>query len=508
MSTALAELRKFDPQVIVFWPQGISLSQYRIWEPYIRNSRHRIAVIAKTHEGKPRPNAPNVFFEDEDEISLEQINALSSFRTALYPTIRTRTATLVKAFPSKFHVFIGHGDSDKDSSSRSTAGQFDYIFVADEDARLRYRSQRFPRRMFHEIGAPFYDGIEQGKTGKTPSRVVYAPTWEGYGDSNNYTSLPAVAHTLKNGAEAFADLTVSFMCHPGAGGRLPEVKSSISVVKKSFSAVRNSSKVAVFNKSDAMLTDVSGVMTEYLATRKPIVVTDIGTDAFTTALARSKFSDYVALWSPEKETLAEAIDRAMSDPIKSAREAAADRKFGARSHLEMRGNDSTSRLTTWRTGVDGRQPLRSICAAESSSSSTSELADSCVASPAGCVERSLPRAKRTAVQFVLCRLSDRSDDDSVHVDVPRQFECVHDDLGHVVRSQRVFDPLIQRVDSCLVATETTQSEFLGFDLPGRDVDDANRLASQFQPQHVHQRLCAVLRHVVPAAGFIRHERGR
>ena len=328
MSTALNELRKFDPQAIVFWPQDISLSQYRIWEPYIRNSRHRIAVVAKNHARKARPKAANVFFEDEDSISLEDIDSLKSFRTALYPTIRPRTVKLVEAFPSKFHVFIGHGDSDKDSSSRSTAGKFDYIFVADEGARLRYRKQRFPRRMFHEIGAPFYNGIEQGEVGKSPSRVVYAPTWEGYGESNNYTSIPVIADVLSTSSSALSGLSFSFLCHPGAGGRLPEVKSAIAAIKKSFPVSKNASKVAVFNNSDAMLTDVSGVMTEYLATRKPIIVTDIGTDSFRAALARSQFAEYVVVWSPAQETLIAAIERAMSEPIKSAREDAANRKFG------------------------------------------------------------------------------------------------------------------------------------------------------------------------------------
>ena len=328
MSTALAELRKFDPQAIVFWPEEILLNQYQIWEPYIRNSRHRIAVIAKNHEGKVRPKAPNVFFEDEDGITLEEINALKSFRIALYPSRRPRVAKLFKAFPGKFHVFIGHGDSDKESSSRSKAGQFDYIFVADEDARLRYRHQRFPRRMFHEIGAPFYDGIQQAKTDAKASRVVYAPTWEGHGNGNNYTSLPTISEIVTSHPRAFDGLTVSFMCHPGAGDRLPEVKSAVAVLERRFTALKDTSKTSVFNSSDAMLTDISGVMTEYLATRKPIVVTDIGTEAFRSALARSALTEYVALWSPGAESLSDAIGRAMVDPIKSAREAAATRKFG------------------------------------------------------------------------------------------------------------------------------------------------------------------------------------
>lgn len=328
MSTALTRLRKFDPQVIVFWPQGISLSQYQIWEPYIRNSRHRIAVVARNHEGKVRPEASNVFFEDEDGITLEDINALKSFRTALYPTLRPRVATLIKAFPGMFHVFIGHGDSDKESSSRSTAGQFDYIFVADADARLRYCHQRFSQRMFYEIGAPFYEGIKQAKSDAKASRVVYAPTWEGYSDGNNYTSLPTISEIATNQPRVFGGLAMSFMCHPGAGVRLPEVKSAVAVLERRFTASKNSSKTSVFNSSDAMLTDISGVMTEYLATRKPIVVTDIGTEAFRSALARSTLTEYVALWSPGAESLSDAIARAMTDPIKSAREAAATRKFG------------------------------------------------------------------------------------------------------------------------------------------------------------------------------------
>ena len=325
VSDAFNRLAALAPEVIVVWPETIAYSQLQIWESYFDHSTATIAIIARNHAGKPRlKSSVPTFFEDEDGFGITDLAGLTSIKVVLYPTVRVRFRKFVNALADRVHVFIGHGDSDKASSSRSSARIFDAIFVADQAAQDRYPTNRMRSVEFLQIGAPMIDGLQAAVESGTPRKILYAPTWEGYSDENNYSSLAAIAahvESLCDGRE------VRVMPHPGTGKRLSSSKDALAAIARRCGDNGDMTKVDLFNWSDAMVTDVSGVMSEYLATRKPIVLVNPGTEAFGKAAATSSMRGAVEVWNPVSDEFESALSTASSPELTAARNKAADMKY-------------------------------------------------------------------------------------------------------------------------------------------------------------------------------------
>jgi hypothetical protein len=324
MSEALTRLAVMRPEVLVVWPETFVSSQFAIWESYFRYSSHRIAVLARTFDGETRPDSDiPMFFEDDDHLSLAEVARISSIRVVLYPTVRLRFRKHINAFANRRNIFIGHGDSDKASSARSRNRIFDRIFVADEAARQRY-SQSLPDALFVSVGAPFLDGVVADDSVRPIRKVVYAPTWEGHEPDNNYSSVTVVAENL----EALAGPDVRVLMHPGVGNNSQRVASAAATILDRFPTANRAAKAEEFNDSDAIVTDISGVLMEYLATRKPIVIVGPRTALFDETLAKSQLRNFVAEWDPTRESVTAALERAQSPELRAARIAAAESKFG------------------------------------------------------------------------------------------------------------------------------------------------------------------------------------
>lgn len=323
MNQALTELRALRPDVLVVWPEKFVPSQLAIWEDYFLHSTLNYAIVARGFEGRERPVTRIPFFsEDDDEISLTDVSAIESIRVVLYPTVRMRFRKHINAFGDRQNVFIGHGDSDKASSSRSRNKIFDRIFVADPEARERY-GKAIPDTRFALVGAPFIDGVVADTTTSAIDSVLYAPTWEGHDPDNNFTSIVSIAANVER-----CDVrSVRFLPHPGAGIHSAVVRAARDALSSRFALADRENKAAEFNLADALVTDFSGVLTEFLATRKPIVLVDPGTDNFRRALSRSGVRSYAAIWNPRTEPLSRALQRSIDTKLNAARAAAAESKF-------------------------------------------------------------------------------------------------------------------------------------------------------------------------------------
>jgi hypothetical protein len=330
MSEALTRLAEMRPEVLVVWPETFVPTQFDIWESYFRHSSHRIAVLSRTFEGKTRPDSDiPMFFEDDDHLSLAEVARISSIRVVLYPTVRLRFRKHINAFAGRRNVFVGHGDSDKASSARSRNRIFDSIFVADEAARQRY-GHALPDALFVSVGAPFLDGVVADDSVQPIRKVLYAPTWEGHEPDNNYSSVTVVAENL----DSLAGPDVRVLMHPGVGSKSQVFAAAAAKILARFPAANRGTKVDEFNDSDAIVTDISGVLTEYLATRKPIVIVDPGTHIFNETFQKSATGEFAVKWDPETIPLAAALEQSQTPGLRKARIAAADRKFqGAESSV-------------------------------------------------------------------------------------------------------------------------------------------------------------------------------
>jgi hypothetical protein len=127
-------------------------------------------------------------------------------------------------------VFVGHGDSDKPDSVNPFARVYEQIWVAGPLGRRRYAEAAVgvqPKALV-AIGRPQIDDTPAGPPVPT---VLYAPTWEGWGDDPHHSSLPHVGPDLVRALLARGDLRVLYRPHPLTGRRDPRLRRADAEVR-------------------------------------------------------------------------------------------------------------------------------------------------------------------------------------------------------------------------------------------------------------------------------------
>jgi len=120
-------------------------------------------------------------------------------------------------------VFVGHGDSDKPDSMNPFARVYDEVWVAGPVGKQRYVDADVgvhPGAIV-AVGRPQLPATWPAPP--APVTILYAPTWEGWGDDDHHTSLPHVGPRLVR-ALLDAGLRVLYRPHPLTGVRNPAVR--------------------------------------------------------------------------------------------------------------------------------------------------------------------------------------------------------------------------------------------------------------------------------------------
>jgi hypothetical protein len=172
-------------------------------------------------------------------------------------------------------VFVGHGDSDKPDSSNPYARLYDEIWVAGPLGRRRYAEAAVGVRdeVVHEVGRPQF--VPPADPPSQPAVVVYAPTWEGWGDDPHHSSLPHVGVALVEALLAAPGIEVRYRPHPLTGQRDPEVRrASQAIIAKIGRVPRGESLATTLDAASALVADVSSVVSEYLGYDRPYAIAD------------------------------------------------------------------------------------------------------------------------------------------------------------------------------------------------------------------------------------------
>jgi hypothetical protein len=187
------------------------------------------------------------------------------------------------------HVFLNHGDSDKVSSANPVVKVYDRLFVAGPLAIDRYRDAGIdlPADRYEVVGRPQLDAVLDGRRriGDGPTTLLYAPTWEGYFEAADYSSLERsgeqlIRHVLAN----HPDLRIVFKPHPASGTVRPGAGAAVQRITAMLRDAGGPHIIAAdqpaidllawFDRSDVLLSDISAVVTDFLATDKPYLVTN------------------------------------------------------------------------------------------------------------------------------------------------------------------------------------------------------------------------------------------
>ena len=209
-------------------------------------------------------------------------------RVTLYVGTAGRNIHFLR-YARPLHVFLNHGDSDKVSSANPVVKVYDRLFVAGPLAIDRYRDAGIDlgEDRYEVVGRPQLDGVLDGRrrVGEGPPTLLYAPTWEGYFDAADYSSLERqgvalITHLL----ERHPGVRIVFKPHPASGTVRPQALAAVERITALLRAAGAPHVVAAdqpeldllawFDRSDVLLSDISAVVTDFLATDKPYLVTN------------------------------------------------------------------------------------------------------------------------------------------------------------------------------------------------------------------------------------------
>ncbi len=190
------------------------------------------------------------------------------------------------------HVHINHGESDKQSMVSNNAKAYDRVFVAGEAAVQRHRAalMELDESRLVRVGRPQLDLRPTPLLPPSERRtVLYAPTWEGDADYNDYTSVDVFGPQIAAALLEVPDVRVVYKPHPKVTTSMtPAIRANhqriMALVEDAaarepeagHAAIARGDILAVFEGCDAMVTDVSSVGLDwlYLQTDKPILITD------------------------------------------------------------------------------------------------------------------------------------------------------------------------------------------------------------------------------------------
>jgi hypothetical protein len=195
------------------------------------------------------------------------------------------------------HAHINHGESDKQSMASNNAKAYDRVFVAGEAAVRRHAAGllEFDTSRLVRIGRPQLDlrpaSLLVPSTRRT---VLYAPTWEGDAEYNDYTSVDTIGTEIVRAILGVPDVRLVYKPHPKVTTSLtPAVRDAhhaiLTLVAEAarrepdagHEAITVGDILAIMPDCDAMVTDVSSVGLDwlYLRNEKPLFVTDRHHDA-------------------------------------------------------------------------------------------------------------------------------------------------------------------------------------------------------------------------------------
>jgi len=225
LRTVNAQVRQDHPEVMLYFSgQPDSVYQANMWLPTLARVNRPAIIVMRERWTVPmlgRTSLPVVCLED----MLDLLNfPLPSVRVALFPANTAKNLHQLR-IPGVGQVFINHGDSDKDASVNPFAKAYDEVWVAGAAGRERYlRAQTGVRdEDIVEVGRPQLADIrpEAGPGGRMFT-VLYAPTWEGFTNGAQDSSLiPMGLRIVQALADRMPGIRVLYKPHPLTGTRDP-----------------------------------------------------------------------------------------------------------------------------------------------------------------------------------------------------------------------------------------------------------------------------------------------
>ncbi|RGC67449.1 CDP-Glycerol:Poly(glycerophosphate) glycerophosphotransferase [Micromonospora sp. MW-13] len=270
---------------------------------------------------------------------------LGSVRATLYAANVGANIHMLRE-PGMKHVFVGHGDSDKQASVNPYSKVYDEVWVAGLAGRERYARAGVGvlDADIVEIGRPQLAGVHTfgAESVDRPFTVLYAPTWEGWLDDDPYhTSLVLMGERIVKGLLAARPaVRLIYKPHPLTGTRAKEARAVHERVVAAIRAAggdpdatsldgtahlvvtgRTPALFDCFNQTDLLVSDISSVVSDFVQSQRPYVVANpsgLPEDEFRRNFPTSRGAYLLSKDCGELEKIV-ALTRAGDDPMTEAR---------------------------------------------------------------------------------------------------------------------------------------------------------------------------------------------
>ena len=336
-----------DVQGLVFFPDPlVNAYQVRQWYEPMRalSARHPIAVVTADPETAVALHAecplPVLWHRTvaETEAWLER----HRIGVVFYVNQNVTNFRMLR-HRAPAHVFVNHGESDKDYNASNQLKAYDYTFVAGEAAR-----QRIERRLVDfdsarhvvQVGRPQVDAPGRGPALPDDDRtvVLYAPTWEGDRPTMSYSSLVTHAPAMVQALLASERHRLLYRPHPRTGVMDPAYTAAHRAVVERIRRANEDDPTAAhlvdegamfgwqLAAADVCVADVSAVAFDFLATGKPVVLTAPASPA--AAVDPDGLAGLLTpLTAGDAGAVVARLDRELSDPSAVAERAEVVRRY-------------------------------------------------------------------------------------------------------------------------------------------------------------------------------------
>jgi hypothetical protein len=294
------------------------------WFVILREAHH-----LKTYDTDTLP--PALFVPTEMALA----NCLPAHvRAVFYANNGQKNRKMIALYPELTHVQLLHGDSDKPPSYSPLTQNYDLVFVAGQMGIDRYalNGVHIPADKFRIVGRPQVRAIENGAATDEGAarRIVYMPTWRGFYEDTQFSSLDRAPKIIETLLASDAALELHFKPHPLSykDPLWPKFERDIRAALGRKRSNGNTgvfredgtSPFALYNEAGLLITDISSVMMDYLYSGKPfLVVQPSGFDASDSVRFPSLAASYRV--DAGLDNFASQLAAALGDdPLRTARE--------------------------------------------------------------------------------------------------------------------------------------------------------------------------------------------
>lgn len=259
-----------------------SLHHLKIWYPYFVESKIKFMIVVRTMEAfigmqREYPEANIVYAKNKSDID-DLFLAFPTILACFYTSNTGNNFHLLYKTHIK-HIFIGHGDSDKTSSAHKFFRVYDENWVAGDAHIDRIINAGFELNGLQNIkvGRPTLSNIlKQTKIewrGRFQGvmRVLYLPTWEGYLQEQDYSSLENLKDNLLL-MQQIENIEICLKMHPFSGKRSEKFLDFERGLEEYKVKIIPRTKVLenYIGLSNLFVCDISAVVSECLAANAPI----------------------------------------------------------------------------------------------------------------------------------------------------------------------------------------------------------------------------------------------